>query len=315
MNPVSFSTRPSSFTPVGVLAYGCTRLGPRLNRRFGKYGFNAQARLLKPGRFRPSVLAVAGDCAFEFPALDQYCADMFFADGYEIELFTILDSLADNAYCLIDAGANLGYWSVLASGDRLGGQQVVAVEASPQTFALLQRNVRLNANRFVAVHAAVHERSGDVLAFDDVSEHAARKLIDGPQPARPSTVVVSVAIDDLAARFAPDAASFVVKLDVEGAEVAAISGAARLVRERDVLFLVEDHGSDRQHSVTVHLLSEGFDVHFLQPDVAPIRVTQPSQLDELKSDVNRGYNVAANRPSSALAAAAGLASTPPGRPI
>ena len=297
-----------------MLAYGCTRLGPRLDRRFGKYGFNAQARVLRPNRFRPSVLTVAGDCTFEFPALDQYCADMFFGGRYEVELLTILDSLADSTYCLIDGGANLGYWSVLASGSWLGGQQVIAIEASPQTFALLQRNARLNDHRFVAVHAAVHERSGDVLAFDDVSEHAARKLIDGPQPARPTTAVVSVAIDDLATRFAPDAASFVVKLDVEGAEIAAISGATRLVSERDVLFLVEDHGSDRQHSVTVHLLSEGFDVHFLQPDVAPIRITRPAQLDELKSDVTRGYNVSASRPTSALAAAAGLASTVPGRP-
>jgi FkbM family methyltransferase len=312
MNQLPFGSRPSSFTPVSVLAYACTRLGPRLDRRFGKYGFNAQARVLRPNRFHPSVRAVAGDCAFEFPALDQYCADMFFGGGYETELFTVLDSLADDDYCFIDAGANLGYWSVLASGSRLGQHQVVAVEASPRTFGLLLRNARLNDDRFVAVHAAVHERSGDVLAFDDESEHAARKVIDSsPRSSQPPTVVVSVAIDDLVARFAPDAKAFVVKLDVEGAEVAAMAGAERIVRERDVLLLVEEHGSDRQHSVTTQLLSRGLDVHFLQPDAVPIRITRPAQLDELKSDHARGYNVAAHRPSSALAATAGLTRSVP----
>lgn len=309
MNPPSFSSRPSSYSPISVLAYGCTRLGPRLDRRFGKYGFNAQARLLRADRFHPTIRAAADDCAFEFPALDQYCADMFFGDGYETELFAVLESLAKNDYCLIDAGANLGYWSILASGAQLGQQQVVAVEASPQTFSLLQRNARINDNRFVAVHAAVHERSGQVLAFDEASEHAARKVLDGPQNPSAATVVVSVAIDDLAARFAPEVSSFVIKLDVEGAEIPAISGASRLLQDCDVLLLVEDHGSDRSHAVTTHLLDRGFDVHFLRPDGDPIRITRPVQLDELKSDLSRGYNISGHRPSSALAAASSLATS------
>jgi FkbM family methyltransferase len=303
----SFSVRPTSFTPISALAYCCTRLGPRLQRRFGKYGFNHQARLLNADRFHPTIRAVADDCVFEFPALDHYFAEMFIGGGYETELYAVLEALAKRDYCLIDAGANLGYWSVLASGARLGRQQVIAVEASPQTFSLLQRNVGLNGNRFVAVHAAVHERSGDVLAFDDVSEHATRKVLADQAASLPSTVVVSVAIDDLAARFAPDAGAFVVKLDVEGAELAALFGASRLLQDRDVLLLVEDHGSDRTHAVTTHLLDQGLEVHFLQPDAEPIRITRPSQLDDLKSDVGRGYNISGHRQSSTLASAAGLA--------
>jgi FkbM family methyltransferase len=303
----SFSVRPTSFAPISTLAYGCTRLGPWLQRRVGKYGFNAEARLLNADRFHPTIRAVADDCAFEFPALDQYYADMFVGGGYETELHAIFESLAKHDYCLIDAGANLGYWSVLASGAQLGHQQVIAVEASPETFSLLQHNAGLNGNRFVAVHAAVHERSGEVFAFDDLSEHAARKVLaDQELSSLTTTVVVSVAIDDLVDRFAPNATAFVVKLDVEGSELAALSGAARLLKDSDVLLLVEDHGSDRTHAVSTHLLDEGFEVHFLEPDGEPIRIVRPSQLDALKSDVTRGYNISGNRQSSELACAAGL---------
>ncbi len=310
-NPVStpsFSVRPTSFAPISALAYCCTRLGPRLQRRFGKYGFNLQARLLNADRFHPTIRAVAEDCAFEFPALDQYFAEMFVGGGYEKELYTVLRVPREAGLLPHRRRRQLGYWSVLASGAQLGHQQAIAVEASPQTFSLLQRNVGLNGNRIVAVHAAVHERSGDVLAFDDASEHAARKVVANQALSTlPSTVVVSVAIDDLAARFAPDARAFVVKLDVEGTELAALSGASRVLQDCDVVLLVEDHGSDRSHAVTTYLLDHGFVVHFLQPEAEPIQIVRPSQLDVLKSDVNRGYNISGHRGSSALAAAAGLA--------
>jgi len=47
----------------------------------------------------------------------------------------------------------------------------------------------------------------------------------------------------------------VVKLDVEGVEIEALTGAERLM-QRDCVVICEEHGSDPTHGITRHLLDQ-----------------------------------------------------------
>lgn len=72
----------------------------------------------------------------------------------------------------VDIGANIGYFSLLASRLVGGDGAVVAVEAMPETFERLQRNIALNcaARNVRAVNAAAGAR------------HAKVRLYRGPPP-------------------------------------------------------------------------------------------------------------------------------------
>ena len=84
----------------------------------------------------------------------------------------------------------------------------------------------------------------------------------------------------------------IVKLDVEGMEIAAIKGGSRLL-ERDAILIVEDHGSDRAHSVSRYILDETpCKVFVLDPQADRfVWLTDVSMLDRFKATSSIGYNI------------------------
>ncbi|MBN4669027.1 FkbM family methyltransferase, partial [Pandoraea nosoerga] len=65
-----------------------------------------------------------------------------------------------------------------------------------------------------------------------------------------------VSLDSLVAGGLVDASlPVVVKLDVEGVEIEALTGAERLMH-RDCVVICEEHGSDTTHGITRHLPEE-----------------------------------------------------------
>jgi hypothetical protein len=91
----------------------------------------------------------------------------------------------------------------------------------------------------------------------------------------------------------------ILKIDVEGSEVAALKGATKLI-DAGALVIYEDHGDDLACLVTDHILSEyGLKVYFLHRDKRIIsEVENIGQLAKLKKRAHRGYNLLAARPES-----------------
>ena len=214
---------------------------------------------------------------------------------YEPEVDAVLRAAAGATPLFCDLGANMGYWTPRAEPLF---ERVIAVEASARTFDRLRGNA--SALPGVTLHrAAIHALSGQVLTFVNthLSHASARLMGDIPASAQDRTeTVTTLAIDDLV----PPGTAALIKLDVEGAEIAAISGAARAIAEGSVL-IYEDHGSDPDCTVSAHLLAQpGLSVYSSEngltamPDIATIRA--------LKSDPFKGYNFVAARADSPLLA-------------
>jgi FkbM family methyltransferase len=142
-----------------------------------------------------------------------------------------------------DIGANLGFFALL--GAHLVGLdegRVYAFEAAPDNAEAIRVNAALNAIANVEVLAVAvsdHAGSGRLQVVDDQSWS---KLIDyGEHPFTEQVIDVElVAIDDLIASGrlpAPD----VVKIDVEGAELAVLGGMRETIERHRPAIICELH--------------------------------------------------------------------------
>jgi len=85
---------------------------------------------------------------------------------------------------------------------------------------------------------------------------------------------------------------YLIKLDVEGVEIEAIKGGARLLQGDSVL-LCEEHGNDPHHTVSRYIL-EQTPLKLIVYDPRSNRletVTELSILDRIKVSTHVGYNV------------------------
>jgi FkbM family methyltransferase len=168
-----------------------------------------------------------------FPAYDPYWARFLYARvPYEPDVEAVFRRFAKGRV-LVDCGANIGYWSVRA--EELGFSDAVAIEANDSWMPFLERN---HSGR--NLHAAVHSETGITLHLR--GEGSAASLSEQGK------AVESLALKDLGI-----SGPVLVKLDVEGAEIAAVQGAAGM----DAMFVYEDWPRSGM-PVTQQLLEEGF---------------------------------------------------------
>jgi FkbM family methyltransferase len=166
-----------------------------------------------------------------------------------------------------DIGANVGYFSLLAAV--LVGQEgrVFAFEPLPRNLDFLRRHVALNGLEDVVqiLPVAVSENSGEA-AFDLGASSAMGHLAE-----RGEITVEMAALDDLVKSGELPPPDFM-KVDVEGAEYAALKGAQYLLeRYRPVLFL--DTHQREAHQPTIELL-QGLDYIFEILDGKPLPETK-----------------------------------------
>jgi FkbM family methyltransferase len=148
----------------------------------------------------------------------------------------------------VDVGAHVGYFSLLASRCVGEAGRVVAVEASPKTYALLLDNLALNEHarnvRALNVAAGSHEgtipfyRSGDTTTGISSTRMRPGAALEAEVRVAP----LATLLDDDLERVR------LVKIDVEGAEFEAVEGllsaADRLRRDAEI---VVETSADWEH--------------------------------------------------------------------
>lgn len=189
-----------------------------------------------------------------------------YIDGcFEPNEFAFLERVLRPGMTFLDGGANEGVYTVFASA-RVGPEgQVIAVEPSRRELDRLRCNLALNKARNVeVVEAALAEDDGRLQLTLAEPMHAGHNTLgafiyEGVHSAG-RQAVTAVTIDGLVERFAL-ARLDAVKLDLEGAELRALTGAQRTLRELRPVLLLELSDAALRHqggsqSALLRLLEE-----------------------------------------------------------
>jgi len=152
----------------------------------------------------------------------------------ETDLFR---SLITKGSVVVDIGANVGYYTLLAS-DLVGDcGTVVAFEPTPANVALLHKSIEANGYKNVTVVAmAVSNRSGTAKLL--LGRNSECNRITPADEDGASIRVETVTLDEYFAPFGMRVD--LIKIDAEGAEMAILEGARELLaRNPDLIILTE----------------------------------------------------------------------------
>jgi FkbM family methyltransferase len=132
---------------------------------------------------------------------------------------------------VVDAGANIGYYTVI--GSRLVGDKgkVYAFEPEPANFALLQKNVRLNGlTNVVLEQKALSNRKGTLQLFIAEQNKGDHRIYQPEGESRASVEVEAVRLDEY---FEDHPRGIdVLKTDTQGAEGLILEGMTGLLQGR-----------------------------------------------------------------------------------
>jgi FkbM family methyltransferase len=128
-----------------------------------------------------------------------------------------------------DLGANLGLFTLLAARLVTATGKVFSFEPDPTNRANLRRNIQRNGfTNVTVVESGIWSSTGNrsfVTANADSPDHGVGKFVEHATPDS-STLMPCVSLDDFVQTASPPDA---IKCDIEGAEVEALRGAAKLL--------------------------------------------------------------------------------------
>ncbi len=154
---------------------------------------------------------------------------------WEPSITSYLETALAPGDVVIDVGANIGYYALLAAARVGPAGRVYAIEASPSIFRALERNIARHSFRtIVPLNYAVIEDSRPVsVHIHDPSNLGRTTVLDQLAAAAPHPVEANVAgrkLSDIVPQDALRAARFI-KINVEGAEWLVVAGLRDRLRE------------------------------------------------------------------------------------
>ncbi|MGQ0570071.1 MAG: FkbM family methyltransferase [Armatimonadota bacterium] len=162
----------------------------------------------------------------------------YWLGSYEFHKRSVFERTVNEGTVVFDIGTHVGFYTLLASVLVGPSGKVFAFEPLPSNLRYLKEHLRWNSIENVTVlEAAVLDRSGEAL-FDEGPNSSMGRISPSGK-----VKVKTVALDELVGRGELPLPDYI-KMDIEGAEMLALSGAKSvLAKSRPTLFLAT-HGME-----------------------------------------------------------------------
>lgn len=205
-----------------------------------------------------------------------------FRDAGMIEEFDAFLTVMQGKSRLLDVGALHGIFALAFTRGRPEAR-AVAVEPSPTAFAYLLYNLRANPDCAIrAAETALSDKEGSIL-MESIWQHLV--AADPAAPARgPRFVIAARTGDQLCAEdsLAPD----LIKIDIEGHELACLRGLVQTLRDHRPTLCLELHPGELrargQSTGELEQFLRGLGYRFHRPDRTPCLEGEVAALEDIR---------------------------------
>jgi FkbM family methyltransferase len=231
--------------------------------------------------------------------------DLLKGQGYEKGTTKVFTELVKEGMNVVDIGANIGYYTLLAAR-RVGPQgRVYAFEPEPGNFKLLTENIRLNGyENVVAVQKAVSNRAGTASLFLSLRGSGAHSLLSSRDYGKETIAIKTVTLDKFFAKERSPAIQ-VIKMDIEGWELEALDGMRRLIAHNSPLKMVAEFypwgllsRDISPQALTSRLIELGFTISVIDDETGqttPLSDYHRGQLDKFITRHKTSVNLLAQK--------------------
>jgi len=183
-----------------------------------------------------TMVEVQGNKLYLIPSASGVELSLFLYRQHEKAKTRQFNQLIKKGMTVLDLGAHIGYYTLLAA--KLVGPEgkVFAFEAAPENFYFLKRNVELNQYHNInLIQKAVSDKTGEATFYLDSESwgHSLAPLVKSKK----SITVSTISLDDF---LQDDIVVDFVKINIEGAEGRAINGMNRLLRKGNTKYIMVD---------------------------------------------------------------------------
>ena len=192
----------------------------------------------------PAVGDVLVHTAFgelEVPAADKSSDELILNEElYEPQETAIVSSLLSDGSVMIDVGANIGYFTLLAAEECGPSGSVIAFEPDDVNRGYLVANAESGEHDNIEIHSeAVSSREGARALYLSATNFGRHSFAAANVPNRAARAFVPTTTLDAAAADIPESSELVIKIDVEGAEGEVLRGGSKTLARRAVSVWLE----------------------------------------------------------------------------
>lgn len=162
--------------------------------------------------------------------------------GMELDVHDLILGLLEENDTFVDVGANVGYYSILAS--RIVGEkgQVISIEPYPSTAEVLGLNVRINNLRNIRLVPKVAWSKKSTISMHVPTGHYGWATTYGKWRESESCSVEAMPLDAICEEVA---SVKLLKIDVEGSEYQVLRGARETLKKARYVILEVSRDTDR----------------------------------------------------------------------
>jgi len=159
--------------------------------------------------------------------------------AYERGVTSLFKELVNEGMVVLDIGAHIGYYTLIAAGIVGDRGKVYAFEAAPENFSLLLRNIEVNGyTNVIPIQKAVSNKIGVTTLFLGPLGYAGTHSIYNVHN---KSVMIKVEVTSLDEFFKDIQCKIdLIKMDIEGAEMSALEGMANLIKRNTSLKIITE---------------------------------------------------------------------------
>lgn len=181
-------------------------------------------------------------------------------EHFEYETLSIFKNLAKNAKVIIDVGAHIGKYTILAS--KLCKGRVISIEASKENFFILRNNIKLNkCKNVLALNAAATKSNRRLKLYKRGTSGSYTLKLKTSNYESVDGIALSSLLKKLGIKKVD-----LIKIDVEGAELDVIEGLKQYLSSHRVDNMILEIWKENYNKVKKKLASLGYSIEEIEYD-------------------------------------------------